>query len=269
MIELVDLFDAHLAGIEALAAHRGNNWIPLAERFLRVDRPTMFELVDQAAVHMRGAVSAHEFGAIVKRLFTPRYLSRTGAGVIDASMLLDVVTVWGDGSVAAVEGTMMDTVIDNLLAVTFIRYDGYGGIAHSPVADTCIAHFAGCVPCDVWEAVLLIDSLLTNESSGQPGPVHADAQGRLFPLLGLADMPGIDLLPRIRNNLSRRNRDLPHVQGTRPRRTHHRAPALPLRPRAGACHPGPQGRGLRRLHHRPPPRPPHRLRPGLSLVDGQ
>jgi signal transduction histidine kinase len=67
----------------------------------------------QAARHMRGQVSAHELGAIAQRHFTPKNLTRAGADVIDTYMRLDLVTAWGDGSVAAVDGTMMDTLDGN------------------------------------------------------------------------------------------------------------------------------------------------------------
>lgn len=153
----------------------------------------------QAARHMRGQVSAHELGAIAQRHFTPKNLTRAGADVIDTYMQLDLVTAWGDGSVAALDGTMMDTVIDNLLAETSIRYGGYGGIAHHLVADAYAALFSRFIPCGVWEAVYLIDSLLANESATKPHTVHADTQGQSFPVFGLAHLLGIDLLPRIRN----------------------------------------------------------------------
>jgi hypothetical protein len=85
---------------------------------------------------------------------------------------------WGDGSVAAVDGTMMDAAVDNLLAETSIRYGGYGGIARHLVADTYVAPFSRFVPCGVWEAVYLIDSLLQNQSEAQPEQVHADTPMR-------------------------------------------------------------------------------------------
>lgn len=62
---------------------------------------------------------------------------------------------WLDGSVAAVDGTMMDAAVDNLLAETSIRYGGYGGTAHHLVADAYVALFSRFVPCGVWEAVYL------------------------------------------------------------------------------------------------------------------
>ncbi|MFF8592853.1 Tn3 family transposase [Streptomyces sp. NPDC015220] len=75
----------------------------------------------------------------------------------------------------------------------------YGGIAHHLVADTYVALFSRFVPCGVWEAVYLIDSLLQNQSAAQPEQVHADTQGQSFPVFGLAHVLGIDRLPRIRN----------------------------------------------------------------------
>lgn len=152
----------------------------------------------QAARHMN-TVSAHELAAIAKRHCTPKNLARAGADVVDAHLDLDLVRAWGDGSVAAVDGTMMDAAVDNLLAETSIRYGGYGGIPHHLVADTYVALFSRFVPCGVWEAVYLIDSLLQNQSAARPEQVHADTQGQSFPVFGLAHVLGIDLLPRIRN----------------------------------------------------------------------
>lgn len=152
----------------------------------------------QAARHIR-TVSAHELAAIAKRHCTAKNLARAGADVVDAHLDLDLVQAWGDGSVAAVDGTMMDAAVDNLLAETSIRYGGYGGIAHHLVADTYVALFSRFVPCGVWEAVYLIDSLLQNQSTAQPEQIHADTQGQSFPVFGLAHLLGIDLLPRIRN----------------------------------------------------------------------
>lgn len=94
---------------------------------------------------------------------------------------------------------MMDTVIDNLLPETSIRYGGYGGIAHQLDSDTYGALFCRFIPCGVREAVYLIDSFLANESEVRPDTVHANTQGQPFPVFGLAHLLGIDLLPRIRN----------------------------------------------------------------------
>jgi TnpA family transposase len=137
--------------------------------------------------------------AIAKRHCTAKNLARADADVVDAHLDLDLVRAWGDGSVVAVDGTMMDAAVDNLLAETSIRYGGYGGIAHHLVADTYVALFSRFVPCGVWEAVYLIDSLLQNQSTAQPEQIHADTQGQSFPVFGLAHLLGIDLLPRIRN----------------------------------------------------------------------
>lgn len=63
----------------------------------------------QAVRHMRGSVAAHEIGAIAKRHFTIGVLNRCGADVVNAHAGLDLTAAWGDGSVAAVDGTMMDT----------------------------------------------------------------------------------------------------------------------------------------------------------------
>ena len=80
----------------------------------------------QAARHIRG-VSAHELGATAARHFTTDKLNRASADVVNAYLQLDLVKAWGDGTTVAADGTQVDTLIDNLLAESHIRYGGYGG----------------------------------------------------------------------------------------------------------------------------------------------
>jgi TnpA family transposase len=152
----------------------------------------------QAARHIRG-VSAHELGATGKRHFTIEKLNQAITDVVNAYLRLDVVKAWGDGSSAASDGTQMDTLIDNLLAESHIRYGGYGGIAYHLVADNYIALFCHFIPCGVWEAVYIIEGLLQNTSEAQPTEIHADTQGQSYPVHALAHLFGFELLARIRN----------------------------------------------------------------------
>jgi TnpA family transposase len=152
----------------------------------------------QAARHIRG-VSAHELGATASRHFTTEKLNQAITDVINAYLHLDLVKAWGDGSSVAADGTQVDTLIDNLLAESHIRYGGFGGIAYHHVADNYIALFSHFIPCGVWEAVYIVEGLLRNESDVQPERVHADTQGQSFPVHALAHLFGFDLLPRIRN----------------------------------------------------------------------
>ncbi|MGX1027506.1 hypothetical protein RKD38_002187 [Streptomyces ambofaciens] len=142
---------------------------------------------------------------------------------------------------AAVDGTMMDAAVDNLLVETSIRYGGYGGIAHYLVADTYLVLFSRFVPCGVWEAVYLIDSLLQNQSAAQPEQIHADTQGQSFPVFRLAHVLGIDLqtghsllrhvVPQAEQPVEEEP-DLTGIPGSRARRAYNRAPSLLVRPRA-------------------------------------
>lgn len=47
------------------------------------------------------------------------------------------------------------------------------------ISDTYIALFSHFIPCGVWEAVYLLDSLMANDSDIQPDQIHADTQGHL------------------------------------------------------------------------------------------
>ncbi|WP_436778293.1 Tn3 family transposase [Yinghuangia sp. YIM S09857] len=152
----------------------------------------------EVARHMRG-VSAHEISTAGNKHADPNKIHRASVDVIDAFAQLDVAGMWGDGRTAAADGSQIDTWENNLLAESHIRYGGFGGIAYRLVSDTYVALFSRFIPCGVWEAVYLLDLLLSNDSAIRPDSVHADTQGQSLPVFGLAALLGFDLLPRIRN----------------------------------------------------------------------
>ena len=100
----------------------------------------------QAARHMRG-ISAHELGATYIRHFTVEKLDRASVDVINEYLRLDITKAWGEARSVAADGTMVDTLLENLLAERHIRYGGYGGIAYHHVADNYIALFSHFIPC--------------------------------------------------------------------------------------------------------------------------
>ncbi len=152
----------------------------------------------EVARHMRG-ISAHDIFTTGNKHANPDKICKASADVVNAFAKLDVAQVWGDGQTAAVDGSQIDTWENNLLAESHIRYGGFGGLAFRLVSDTYIALFSHFIPCGVWEAVYLLDSLLSNASDVQPDTIHADTQGASLPVFGLAALLGFDLLPRIRN----------------------------------------------------------------------
>jgi TnpA family transposase len=152
----------------------------------------------QAARHIAG-VSAHELGTTARRHVTIEKLNRAIADVVNAFMELDLIKVWGDGSVVAADGTQVDTFIDNLLAEASIRYGGTGGIGYYHISDTYIALFSRFIPVGVWEAVFLIQGLLDQQSKVEPTNVHTDTQGQALPVYALAHLLGFQLMPRVRN----------------------------------------------------------------------
>ena len=152
----------------------------------------------EVARHMRG-ISAHEIYTAGNKHADPGKIYKASADVVNAFAKLDVAAMWGGGQTAAVDGSQIDTWENNLLAESHIRYGGFGGLAFRLVSDTYIALFSHFIPCGVWEAVYLLDSLLSNASDVQPDVIHADTQGASLPVFGLAALLGFELLPRIRN----------------------------------------------------------------------
>ena len=152
----------------------------------------------EVARHMRG-ISAHEIYTAGNKHSDPDQIYKASTDVINAFAKLDVASMWGDAQSAAVDGSQIDTWENNLLAESHIRYGGFGALAFRLVSDTYIALFSHFIPCGVWEAVYLLDSLLSNASDIQPDTIHADTQGASLPVFGLAALRGFELLPRIRN----------------------------------------------------------------------
>ena len=152
----------------------------------------------EAARHMRG-VSPHELFTAATRHASLDKLNEAITDVVNGHARLDLVQAWGNGTIAAADGTHVETWLDNLLAETSIRYGKAGGIAYHHVSDLYVALFTHFIPCGVWEAVYIIEGLLRNASEVQPKVVHADTQGQSFPIYTLAHLMGFELMPRVRN----------------------------------------------------------------------
>lgn len=73
------------AAHEAVAAHHGNNYLPLLEAYYNSHRPVLVTLVDAIE------------------------LEKASADVVNAFAKLDVAAMWGDGQTAAVDGSQIDT----------------------------------------------------------------------------------------------------------------------------------------------------------------
>jgi TnpA family transposase len=100
---------------------------------------------------------------------------------------------------AAADGPQWDVSAHNLRSAYPIRYGGWGGIGSYHVADTYIALFSSGSACGGWEAIDILDGLLANRSEMRPETLHAETQGQLEPVFGLAYLLAIQLMPRLRN----------------------------------------------------------------------
>jgi TnpA family transposase len=70
--------------------------------------------------------------------------------------------------------------------------------AYHHIADNYIALFSTFIPCEVGEAIEIIEALIKNKSDIKP-TVHADTQSQSTVVFALAHLLSIDLMPRIRN----------------------------------------------------------------------
>jgi len=102
----------------------------------------------EAARHMRG-VSRHELFTAATQHASLDKLNEAITDVVNGHARLDLVQAWGNGTIAAADGTHVETWLDNLLAETSIRFGKAGGIGYHHVSDLYVAlftHFirAGC-----------------------------------------------------------------------------------------------------------------------------
>lgn len=114
-------------------------------------------------------------------------------------MRFELPKFWGTGKAAIADGTHIQLRENNLIGEQHIRYGKYGGIAYHHISDTYIALFSNFISCGVWEAVYILDGLLSNKSDIQPDILHADTQGQSEVVFGIAFLLAIQLMPRMRN----------------------------------------------------------------------
>jgi TnpA family transposase len=154
----------------------------------------------QGAKHIKNStITPHMLSWVNRRHVTPKQLNKSKDKIINYSQQFLLTTAWGDGRRCAADGTLRNIYEDNLVAESHFRYNAKGGIAYNHISDTYVALFSTFIPCGVWEAVEIIESLLKNESSIKPDTVHADTQGQSTVVFGLSYLLGIKLMPRIRN----------------------------------------------------------------------
>lgn len=144
-------------------------------------------------------ISVHVLSKINRRHVNLKKLNQAMTKLINYSNTFSLSHLLGDKNKCGTDGTVHNIFDDNLLATTHYRYQTKGAIAYHHISDTYIALFSTFIPCGVWEAVEIIESLLKNDSAIQPKIVHADTQGQSSIVFGLSYLFNIHLMPRIRN----------------------------------------------------------------------
>ena len=154
----------------------------------------------QTARHVKADnLSAHVLSKINRRHVNVKRLNQAMTKLINYGNSFSVTHLFGDKDRCSVDGTLRNIFDDNLLAETHYRYRNKGAVAYHHISDTYIALFSTFIPCGVWEAVEIIESLMKNKSDIQPHIVHGDTQGQSSIVFGLSHLLGIKLMPRIRN----------------------------------------------------------------------
>src|SRR3546814_17989958 len=154
---------------------------------------------NQAARHFVGEVSPHMISRANRRHVTVEKLEAATRELAELYLRLDLPRVWGDGKSVAADGTQYDFYDQNLLAGYHFRYRKMGAVAYRHVANNYIATFRHFIPPGIWEAVYVIEGLMQAKLSIEPDTVSSDTQGQSATVFAFTYLPGINLLPRIRN----------------------------------------------------------------------
>jgi len=151
----------------------------------------------QAARSLKGLDRRH-VAFVNQRHVTEETLDEAITSVIDAYAAIGLHKHWGSGESASADGMKWNVHPASLMTEYHIRYGGYGGIGYYLVSDTYIALFSRFIACGAYEGHSILDFVAENRSAIQPSTVHADTHGQSAPIFGLADLLGIELMPRIR-----------------------------------------------------------------------
>lgn len=153
----------------------------------------------QTARHAPSIIDQGLLSRINARHISASKLEASLNDVISEYVRFELPKFWGTGKAAIADGTHIQLRENNLIGEQHIRYGKYGGIAYHHISDTYIALFSNFISCGVWEAVYILDGLLSNKSEIQPDILHADTQGQSEVVFGIAFLLAIQLMPRMRN----------------------------------------------------------------------
>ena len=153
----------------------------------------------QTARHASSIIDQGLLSRINARHVNASKLESSLNDIISEYVRFELPRFWGTGKAAIADGTHIQLRENNLIGEQHIRYGKYGGIAYHHISDTYIALFSNFISCGVWEAVYILDGLLSNKSDIQPDILHADTQGQSEVVFGIAFLLAIQLMPRMRN----------------------------------------------------------------------
>lgn len=153
----------------------------------------------QAARHFDEPVSPHLLAFIQRRHMGSATLRAACADILNVYAKFELPTIWGLADKVAADGSLIPTWDDNIQASYHIRYGRTGGVAYRHVGTNYIAYFTHFVAAGAYEGVYLFDALYKNESVLKATGIYSDTHGQSAVIYGLANLFGVELLPRIRN----------------------------------------------------------------------
>lgn len=154
---------------------------------------------NQAARHLSNGVTPHQLSYANQRHMSLDQLDNACRDLTELYLRLELPKLWGEGKKVAADGTQHDFYDQNLLVGMHFRYRRMGAVAYRHVADNYIAVFRHFIPPGVLEAVYVIEGLMKAGLSVQADTVYSDTHGQSETVFAFTHLPGIQLMPRIRN----------------------------------------------------------------------
>jgi TnpA family transposase len=129
-------------------------------------------------------------------------LKAASARIVEHLHQVEFAAVWGDGRLSSSDGQRFRAPPGTLIGAYHPRYFGHYDKAvtvYTHVSDRIGVFATQLISCAPREATYVLDGLLENDTSLDPGQHTTDTHGFTEPLWGLCHLLGIDFMPRLKD----------------------------------------------------------------------
>jgi hypothetical protein len=152
----------------------------------------------QTVRHTTGPINRQLLQRLNDQHLTAPKLEAALGDVIREYIRFELPFLWGSGQAAIVDGTHIALLENNLLGARTYRYGRFGSIAIITLAIRILRSLVTLSPAGSGKPSISWMAYSKTVPRCKPRPLHADTHGQAEPVLGLAALLGIHLLPRMR-----------------------------------------------------------------------